>query len=1273
MSGSGWGSEPWGSSFGSSSSADPTVPLILPTTPVWTKYAGDALTVSQFLSYQDVSAIGNGSQFFYGSLEMVSGGAEPHTAALLTVLRQTPGQFTIEWWFEFKQPLPSRTDETLDHVYLGCADAAGPVFGLLLTNIGLVYTGSVHFDISGNINYDFPRVLLPDTDALIQPNVPMVIRAVVDGGQGRTYIYCTKQSDALTYGHQLVEILPTLYAADAAFPPIEGSAIAVRGSTNKQHFSLLEYNLSDRLLIPNQPPIAVPGSDQAVRTCSILQLDGSASFDPEGAELLQYVWRLVDAPDGSQYVSSANDGYTLPDPAPTGYTKTFYSTELGVLDAVTPIVPGDVLLVGSVPFDIASKQASPFAVVLTRKQLVDNLSAVNFKLLRQTGITTSGSTDDVTPAKPTFYPDKPGFYSFDLAVFDGALWSTPDGLDRPTTLVNVANSDIAQGVVPEVDHLWSYLSDFWKLVEDKEPITTIWSGIAQVTAAELFTLWQYEYSKSHRDIPRYFNRKWLHYDLLLGEPMPNLTEVSPLNCYVDSEVVGSTVTGIDGTTLVVNCTLFDKALSVPMQVTEPFSTALLASSLDIRLKQKNADFSCTLVQVGASTWTVRIAGPAPFSISLLSTCSLFAPGTKAAMPTGNCQVLNSTLVLLTDTRLNNLGIKEDDLFVIGDNASRIARVQYNVDYTTTVVLKDAANFIDGTPTQQFSITGHLFSRFLNFYLGLLTTDDYVDLEVTLPGAEPYLETVSAVAACAGQPQWLSLDLLPVQAALYRGATVYLARMTRCRYLPVDPALHELPTLQENIVETDDSKFIHENVDYYITTHRGVPCLKFAASNGFSPFEGERPPARLWAEFTYIDNAEVIEDNFGRPVGLLRDELVRSNTEVDYLSAVRGMWHAYYNPPTLYNLRVGIQILLGLPFAERAGTIQEIRTDFFGTQTRVLIKDSDSDIVRSYTFNKLLPLEVNPANGARYVVGDSIAEFAPIATGASVVDYIKDPTWWLGYVDQGSMSELEKYHRFVVRVDSRVFNISAIGLASRFLYKMRPQPERYFFLVQLDVSSITDEISVDDDQSYTVTLTLDTSIPSTNKSQSYIFDQPNQAGGGWMNQFDYNGDVQPVYPTPTTPVKWGFDKAWLSPEQTVYVDVVDPVKAGTFKYNHVLSGTATSFTILSGTVPVGVEVDTTFVKTALLGIVVPDAFTYRLALVSGATELQFVDFTADTNLLFEEDWDLTGLLPGDPFTLVLRRTDNSSFTAPWASTRGILVWSFDPGHVSDTYYNRTQVL
>jgi len=418
----------------------------------------------------------------------------------------------------------------------------------------------------------------------------------------------------------------------------------------------------------------------------------------------------------------------------------------------------------------------------------------------------------------------------------------------------------------------------------------------------------------------------------------------------------------------------------------------------------------------------------------------------------------------------------------------------------------------------------------------------VDERDEVASAAQTAEIVGTVAYGASEsyPSRLPVDFGPLGHYLtYSNLNVRLAGVHRRGRIPVDELVADVPTLQEKIVLEEDESTLRRNLDFFIEEFRGRNSIRFVSGQNAGPdvFEGERPPRRLWAEYTYLDNSPTIEANFGEAVELTRDQLAELPENVDYLSAVTGLLYAFTNGPTVRNLRIGTQILLGLPYAEEDGTIEELRKDLLSDNGRILIRDTDNpEIVRSYTYPKVLELETNPATGERYKEGDAVVRFSPLVEGASVIDYVKDPDWWVGIVNQGVFFEVQKFHTFLVRVDSRAFNLSSLLFVRNFILKIKPTYTYPKFVVQLLVSDEDgDEISVNDTVEFGGTLTLEDGLCRGRAGASLTFDQPRPAGGGIRNRFDNDDDpnTSAVYPT-ADPVYWGYDKEYSCPSDVVSV-------------------------------------------------------------------------------------------------------------------------------------------
>ena len=122
----------------------------------------------------------------------------------------------------------------------------------------------------------------------------------------------------------------------------------------------------------------------------------------------------------------------------------------------------------------------------------------------------------------SFAPDIPGIYEVDLTVSDGSLTSSATTARSDVQVIVVPNN---QGLIPDAGFIWNYLSDFWKLVEDKERFEVFWSSTIQIVASELLKLWQIDYNKSIQDIQEVFQRRWGNYTPALELDSEQLTGI----------------------------------------------------------------------------------------------------------------------------------------------------------------------------------------------------------------------------------------------------------------------------------------------------------------------------------------------------------------------------------------------------------------------------------------------------------------------------------------------------------------------------------------------------------------------------------------------------------------------------------------------------------------------------------------------------------------------------------------------------------------------------
>jgi len=1060
---------------------------------------------------------------------------DPGSAYIYIGLAVEP-EFTLEWNI-YTASLPvDFTHVTTQHVFVGALNATGACAGLFLSKVGMMYGGGVIHDASQLMSVGSATQIIPGSYEYIKEGLMLNIRMAVSTIINAAYIFVTPKSELPTY--QLRAVMPLIDADILAFSAVDRTVVSVCGEYGSEALVYLDrIQMTDAVLIPNVIPIADAGDDQAVRSCSIVELDGSASFDPEGAPLA-YEWHLTDAPIGSENALELNDGNIVA-------ADEIRSTELSIPHTTDPVLPGDIIQLNGIARVVDTVGVVGGDVYMTVPPSQADMtvsSGVSFKVLRQRGVR------DATEVHPTFLPDKPGFYSFELTVFDGQNYS-----EASQTIVNVLESPLPRGCTPDLSFIWSYLGDFWRLVEEKEPIATFWSALAQVTASELYTLWQIDYSKSLRDIQRQFVRRWLHYDPLLAEPLPELTQIRALWEGVTTSLIPSAgVAGVSASTIVLS--FLGQEVSYTFTGPDPFTYGELVNELVGALARYGFTIQPVVDRSSAPApydGYVRIYAPFPFTVEATSTIpSSILPRSSSIYPKGSSGAGVAERTYRTSISLEGLGVQENDVLLVGGIGYRILRVQDDASDPLAyqrITLKDALPVTVGT---EWSIGAATRSELLDFYKGLVTVGDHVYFEVLgidpdlAPAAQEYeIVHTTVLGVCEGVPEEVQVDPTPLGAYLYRPDEyrVRLAKVVRRRYIPRSELVVDVPTLRDKIVIEDEAEVLRRNLDFYLDTFRDVPCIRFVADvNGLDVWEGETPPDRLWAEYSYLDNSERIEANFGIPVSFTLDDLDTLSSGVDYLSAVRGLWYAYSHSPTLYNLRVGVQILLGLPFAEETGTIEEIRTDFSPNEGRILIRDTaNPEIVRSYTFPRDLEMEVDFSTGERWTEGDEVPQFAPLVTGAEILDYVNDPDWFVGYLNQGHLREIEKFFRFMLRVDSTVFNLSALIFAHEFVLRVKPK-YTYPKLVVL-LAAEDSEIDVTDQTEASVTVIV-TDVPCDGSKWLGIgltWDDPRCGGGGWRNQYDSNpdpNDPPPVAPVPDAEILWGYDKAYLCPDDPIYANV-----------------------------------------------------------------------------------------------------------------------------------------
>ena len=260
--------------------------------------------------------------------------------------------------------------------------------------------------------------------------------------------------------HRLTGVRATLTSLAPATTVVDGSLDFGDVEARATVTSLDTFTIRQDRTVPFDPaalvwsitygrgPTANAGPDQTVAVGTEVQLDGSASTDPDG-DALTFRWRLLSVPAGS--------GATLSDP--TALRPTFrvdrggtYVAELVVRDGALESAPDTVQIstLNSRPVANAGPDqtvAVGATVVLDGQASADvDLDPLSFGwafVLRPDG--SAASLDDPSAVGPSFIADLPGRYVIRLIVDDGVIDSVPD-----TVQIDTLNSAPAADAGPDL-------------------------------------------------------------------------------------------------------------------------------------------------------------------------------------------------------------------------------------------------------------------------------------------------------------------------------------------------------------------------------------------------------------------------------------------------------------------------------------------------------------------------------------------------------------------------------------------------------------------------------------------------------------------------------------------------------------------------------------------------------------------------------------------------------------------------------------------------------
>ncbi len=264
----------------------------------------------------------------------------------------------------------------------------------------------------------------------------------------------------------------------------------------------------------NAAPVAWCAGDVAARTEERVELDGTGSFDPEGAELV-YSWSLATVPDCSLLTVTDLYNADTATPSLSPDCEGIYLASLVVSDGESWSDPDycviDVSNGNRLPeAEAGASMALPFCTDNPIKlngwasyDLDNDALTYQWAVVEvpEGSTVDSSSLSDPTSAEPTVVWDLPGNYTFELQVHDGTIWSAPDQVTYMIAAASTNRAPVANGGADQrVDAIGecSSTSYVWSCLEcpetsvildgaatsdpDGDPLTYRWTADSRVVS-----------------------------------------------------------------------------------------------------------------------------------------------------------------------------------------------------------------------------------------------------------------------------------------------------------------------------------------------------------------------------------------------------------------------------------------------------------------------------------------------------------------------------------------------------------------------------------------------------------------------------------------------------------------------------------------------------------------------------------------------------------------------------------------------------------------------